>query len=197
MSLVAKKAPVTIDDLLAIPETERFHEIIGGELVRKAMPSIRHGGAQAGIMGRLGGPYNRHPGGPRPGGWRFATETEIRFDDHEIYRPDVAGWRRERLPTLPEDFPVMVRPDWICEIVSPSNVRNDVVKKMLTYQRCCVPHYWVVDPIAEALIVYRWTDKGYLLVQSAQGQERVRAEPFDAVSLSVHGLLEGDEHDDE
>jgi Uma2 family endonuclease len=197
MSLAAKKAPATIDDLLAIPEAERFHEIIGGELVRKAMPSIRHGGAQAGLLGRLGGPYNRRPGGPRPGGWRFATETEIRFDDSEIYRPDVAGWRRERLPELPDEFPLTVRPDWVCEIVSPSNVRNDVVKKMLTYQRSGVPHYWVIDPIAEALIVYRWTDSGYLLVQSAQGEERVRAEPFDAVSLSVHGLLEGDDDNDE
>ena len=80
-----------------------------------------------------------------------------------------------------------------CEILSPSNERNDVVKKMRTYQRSGVPHYWVLDPIAETLIVYRWTEGGYLLVQSAQGEERIAAEPFDAVTLSVHGLLEGDE----
>lgn len=68
---------------------------------------------------------------------------------------------------------------------------------MRTYQRCGVPHYWLVDPIAETLIVYRWTAGGYLLVQSSHGTERVRAEPFDAVSLSVHGLIEGDEDDDD
>src|SRR5690349_9228426 len=100
MSLAVKKTPATIDDLLAIPEDERFHEIIGGELVRKAMPSARHGGAQAGLTGRLSGPYSRRPGGRYPGGWRFMTETEVRFDDSEIYRPDVAGWRRERMPEL-------------------------------------------------------------------------------------------------
>jgi len=158
---------------------------------------MRHGGAQAGLTGRLDGPYNRRPGGGTPGGWRFATETEVRFKDAEIYRPDVAGWRRERLPELPNDFPMTDRPDWVCEIVSPSNERNGVVKKMRTYQRCGVPHYWIIDSIAETLIVYRWTEGGYLLVQSSQGAERVRAEPFDAVSLSVHGLLEGDEDEDE
>lgn len=195
MSVATKKVSATIADLLAIPEHERFHEIIGGELVRKAMPSARHGSSQANLTGRLVGPYGRRAGGCFPGGWRFMTETEVRFEDHEIYRPDVAAWRRERMPELPEEFPVTARPDWICEIISPSNERNDVIKKMLTYQRSRVPHYWLIDPITEALVVYRWTDAGYLLVQSAQGEERVHAEPFDGVSLSVGSLLDGDDED--
>ena len=197
MSLARKIAPATLDDLLAIPEKDRFHEIIGGELVRKAAPSFRHGASQGGLVSRLRRPYHRRPGGRFPGGWWFATETEVRFEDHEIYRPDVAGWRRERLPEMPTEFPVGLRPDWVCEILSPSNTQNDVVRKMRTYQRCGVPHYWPVDPVAETLLVYRWTEKGYLVAQSAQGEERVRAEPFDAVNLSIRGLLEGDEDDDE
>ncbi|MEO7331286.1 MAG: Uma2 family endonuclease [Minicystis sp.] len=197
MSLAIQRAPATIADLLAIPEHERFHEIIDGELVRKAMPSFLHGGTQAGLTGRLDGPYNRRPGGRWPGGWRFATETEILFEDQQVYRPDVAGWRRERLPELPRESPLTLRPDWVCEIVSPSNERNDVVKKMRTYQRCGVPHYWLLDPIAETLIVYRWSKDGYILVLSAEGEERVSAEPFDAMSFSVRGLLERDDDDAE
>jgi Uma2 family endonuclease len=197
MSVALKKAPVTVNDLLAIPENERFHEIIGGELVRKTMPAGPHGRSQARLTMRLGRPYDRRPGGRWPGGWAFYTETEVLFTDEEVYRPDVAGWRRERLPEIPKELPVTVRPDWICEILSPSNQRNDVIWKMRTYQRSGVPHYWLLNPIEESLIVYRWTESGYLLVQSVQGEERVRAEPFDAVNLSVHGLLEGDEDDDE
>ena len=196
-SFARKKADATLEDLLAIPEGERFHEIIAGELVRKAMPTIRHGGAQVGLAGRLARPYGRRPGGRWPGGWRFATETEIRFDEGEIYRPDIAGWQRERMAELAPDYPVTVRPDWVCEILSPSTERNDVVKKMRTYQRCAVPHYWVLDPIAETLIVYRWTEGGYLLVQSAQGEERIFAEPFVAVSISVRALLEGEDDDED
>lgn len=189
MSVALKKEPASIGDLLAIPETERFHEIIGGELVQKAMPSPQHGSSQANLTGRLVGPHGR--------GWRFMTETEILFADDEVYRPDIAGWRRERLPVIPREIPLTVRPDWVCEIISPSNERNDVIKKMLTYQRCRVQHYWLIDPILEALVVYRWTDAGYLLVQSAQREERIRAEPFDAVRFSVRGLLDGDDEEDE
>ena len=193
MTVAMKKVPATLADLLAIPEHERFHEVIGGELVRKAMPSARHGSSQANLTGRLVGPYGRRAGGSFPGGWRFMTETEVRLDEHEIYRPDVAAWRRERMPELPREFPVTLRPDWVCEILSPSNERNDLVKKMLTYQRAGIPHYWLIDPIDEALVVYRWTSSGYLLVQSAQRDERIQAEPFEEVTFSVRGLVDGDD----
>jgi Uma2 family endonuclease len=191
-----KMRPATVDDLLAIPEAERFHEIIDGELIRKAMPRFRHGGAQFQLSIRLGGPYARRPGRGAPGGWRFATEVENLFEPSQVYRPDVAGWRRERLPEIPEEFPVTLRPDWVCEILSPSNPENDLFKKIRTYQRCQVPHYWIIDPDAETLAVYRWTPDGFLLVVVAKGKERVRAEPFDAVELSVHGLAMGDEDDE-
>ncbi|HZF48057.1 MAG TPA: Uma2 family endonuclease [Polyangiaceae bacterium] len=179
-------------DLLAIPEEERFHEVINGELVRKAMPSLRHGVAQAELTAEIGNAYGPRSRGRGPGGWVFATEVEIEFEAHQVYRPDVAGWRRERLPHLPQEFPVTVRPDWVCEILSPSNKQNDLFKKLRTYQRCQVPHYWILDPEVEVLAVYRWTAEGYLLVVTAEGSERVRAEPFDAVELSVRELLAGD-----
>jgi len=72
-----------------------------------------------------------------------------------------------------------------------------MLKKMRTYQRCGVPHDWLIDPIQETLVVYHWTESGYLLALSAEREERVRAEPFDAVTLSVHGLLEGDDDEDD
>jgi Uma2 family endonuclease len=185
-----------VADLLAIPEEERFHEIIDGELVRKAMPSGAHGGAQARVTTRISGAYDRRPGGRWPGGWRFATEAEIQLEEHHVYRPDVCGWRRDRMAALPRETPIMVRPDWVCEILSPSNSRNDLVKKMRTYQRCQVPHYWVVDPHQETLTVHRWMPDGYLLVLAAERPDRVKAEPFDAIELSV-AVLFGDDDDDE
>jgi hypothetical protein len=89
-----QRSVATVADLLAIPEAQRSHEIIDGELVRKPVASARHGGAQAGVVVQIGGPYGRRPGGRRPGGWRFATETEIAFAEDQVFRPDVAGWRR-------------------------------------------------------------------------------------------------------
>lgn len=194
---VALKRPAshTIQDLLAIPEEERFHEIIDGELVRKAMPSPKHGGAQ-GSTTQLLRPFNRRLGGKGgPGGWWFAPETEVELAANQVFRPDVSGWRRERLPELPAEGPVRLRLDWVCEILSPSNARNDTVRKLRAYHHHKVPYYWIIDPVAETLTVHRWTEGGYLLVLAAERGDRVRAEPFEAIELQV-GVLFGDDEDE-
>jgi Uma2 family endonuclease len=189
----AKIAGATIADLLAIPEERRRHEIIDGVLIEKEAASGRHGGAQGRLFRRLG-PYDRRPGGRLPGGWWFATEVEVLFEDSQVFRPDIAGWRRERLAELPAEVPITVRPDWVCEILS-KNKRNDLIKKKRLYHRHAVGHYWIVDPVEETLSVHRWHADGYVEVLAADRDERVRAEPFDAVELRV-GVLFGDDDDE-
>jgi Uma2 family endonuclease len=183
----------TIDDLLAIPEDRRCHEIVDGRLMEKDAASGRHGGAQGRVF-RMLGPYDRRPGGRWPGGWWFATEAEVQLAPDEVYRPDIAGWRRDRLPELPATAPMIVRPDWVCEILS-SNKRNDLVRKKRGYHRFGVPHYWILDPGEEALSVNRWTPEGYLEVLAADRGERVRAEPFDAIELSVATFFGDDDEE--
>jgi len=183
----------TIADLLAIPEERRRHEIIDGVLVEKEAASGRHGGAQFRLSQRLG-PYDRRPGGRWPGGWWFATEVEIQLADTQVFRPDIAGWRRERMAALPAEVPVLVRPDWICEVLS-TNKRNDLIKKKRAYHLHQVGHYWLVDPVDETLAVYRWHPDGYVEVVIADRDERVRAEPFDAIELRV-GILFGEDDDE-
>ncbi|WP_437611661.1 Uma2 family endonuclease [Sorangium sp. So ce834] len=191
-----KPHPVTVADLLAIPEEQRFHEIVDGELMQKAVPSFEHGDAQSAIVAHVKIPFQRRPGGRWPGGWWFATEVEVELAPDQVYRPDVVGWRRERAPERPSGSPVRIRPDWVCEVLSPDNARNDTVKKMRVYQRCQLPHTWIVDPREETMTVYRWTPEGYLVALRAERGERVRAEPFDAIELQV-GVLFGDERDDD
>ncbi len=89
----------------------------------------------------------------------------------------------------------MVRPDWVCEILS-SSKRNDLVKKKRVYHRHQVPHHWIVDPVEESLMVYRWAPDGYLEILVAERDEVVKAEPFEAIPLKV-GVLFGDEEDEE
>lgn len=193
MSAPAKLQKATVADLLAIPEQHRRHEIIDGVLVEKEAASGRHGGAQVRIARRLG-PYDRRPGGKWPGGWWFATEVEIALSETEVFRPDVVGWRRDRMATLPAEVPIVVRPDWVCEILS-TNRRNDLVKKKRAYHHHEVSHYWLVDPVDETLAVYRWHPDGYVEVLIAERDERVRAEPFDLLELRV-AVLFGDDEDD-
>lgn len=193
MSVVTAKrgagAQATIAELLARPEAERY-EIVDGELVPKEAASGRHGEAQFSLAIMLR-QFRRAGGAQGPGGWLFGTEVLIQFNDRQVRRPDVVGWRRERLPTMPAEVPTAVRPDWVCEILS-THRADDLVAKMRLYHQSKVPHYWVIDPEAETLAVYRWHADGYLHVLGAQKGERVRAEPFDAVELVV-GVLFGDD----
>jgi Uma2 family endonuclease len=109
-----------------------------------------------------------------------------------VYRPDLVGWRRARVPTRPSGQPITVRPDWVCEILSRSNARNDLVDKLRAYQRAEAPHYWIVDPDQEVLTAYRFGSGTYEVALTAGRDETVRAEPFGEVDLRV-GVFFGDD----
>ncbi len=193
MSDAPKVDRATIADLLAIPEEDRHHEVIDGELVEKDAASGRHGGAQLRLGAALQ-PYNRRDRASGPGGWWFASECEVLFENTQVFEPDLAGWRRDRLAALPADVPISIVPDWVCEILS-TNRRRDLVNKKRVYHRHEVRHYWIVDPAAETLSVNRWHADGYIEVLLAERGDRVRAEPFVDIELQV-GVLFGDDPDE-
>lgn len=128
-------------------------------------------------------------GGRGPGGWWIVTECEIELEVHEVYRPDLVGWRRSRVPTRPSGRPITTRPDWVCEILSQSNAKNGLVDKLRAYQRAQVPHYWIVDPDQEVLTIYRFGTQTYEVALTAGRDETVHAEPFEAVPMSVASSL--------
>jgi Uma2 family endonuclease len=173
-------------------------EIMGGEIVRRAMPSVGHAGAQA-KYGAVLDPFNRRPGGPRgPGGWRIFVEIHTGYPGGEVYIHDVAGWRRDRAEVQAlrsADSPVMVRPDWVCEVVSPRHEKRDYVTKPLVLHAAGVAHYWILHPEERILLVHRWSDAGYIVVQRATVGDTIRAEPFEAVEIRVSELL-GDDDDE-
>lgn len=184
----------TIEDLFAIREELRRHELIDGEIIEKGTATGEHGATQAELVTVLGRRFGRRPDAGWPGGWWFAINVEVASGD-DVFRPDVVGWRRDRVSERPAGTPIRVLPDWVCEILS-TNRRHDLVKKKRAYHREKVPHYWILDPTEETLAVHRWSPDGYTEVLAAQRGERVRAEPFDAVELAVGTFFGDDEPDD-
>ena len=181
----------TARDLQELPDDVPA-EVIGGVVVEKAAPSAEHADAQAGLTALLRTRFHRPGGDGTASGWWLLTEVEIELESFEVYRPDIAGWRRSLHSERPRGRPVAARPDWVCEILSPSNAKNDLVDKFRVFQRSGVPFYWIVDPEREILTVYRLQNGLYVVAQQATRGEIVRAEPFDAVSLRV-GLLFGED----
>lgn len=182
----------TLEDFWAIPEGERFHELIDGDLTQKAAPTGEHGDAQAGVVGAIRPAFQRKSSSGGPGGWWIATEVEVLLVEQDLVRPDVLGWRRERCPERATGTPVRHRPDWVCEVISPSNATDDTVKKLRLYHRAGIPHYWVADPRDATLTVMRSSADGYITLLRAERHETIHAEPFEAVALFV-GSLFGDD----
>jgi Uma2 family endonuclease len=180
----------TIAEWLALPPDRRV-ELVDGAFIEKAAPDFTHGVTQSAVVMTLGVPFQHSVGGPGAGRWWFATEVDIRLGENG-FRPDIAGWRRERMPDRSSERPVTVRPDWICEVTSESNRTNDTIRKLRRYHEAGVPHYWVLDPAESTLTVFRHEAQGYLSVLFADRDQLVRAEPFEALEFRV-GLLFGDD----
>jgi Uma2 family endonuclease len=181
-----KRALATAADLAARPERPRA-EVIRGAIVEKASPSYEHGRTQGSLVEILNPPFYRGRGGP--GGWWIATEVELELETHEVYLPDVAGWRRDRVPEEPRGRPIRIRPDWVAEVLSKATAKHDVSEKLFSYHRAGVPHYWVLDPIHELLTVYAWNAAGYVALMMAGRGERVRAAPFTEIEIEVTELF--------
>jgi len=177
------KRRATYEDLMQVPD-HLVAEIIDGELFTSPRPATPHAWACSMTHQDLG-PFNRPPGGTDgPGGWWIMFEPELHFGD-EILVPDIAGWRRERLRTIPSAAFITLAPDWVCEVVSPSTVRLDRSRKMGVYAREGVRHLWLIDPLAWTLEVYRLADGHWIVAAVHGGDDVVRAEPFDAVELAL------------
>ncbi|MGK3986446.1 Uma2 family endonuclease [Sorangium sp. So ce136] len=187
-----KQRRATYADLEAVPP-HKVAELVRGTLHVFPRPAPRHAWASSRLGVKLGGPFDLGDGGP--GGWTILVEPELHFPDPDApgeidaLVPDLAGWRRERMPELPETAYFALAPDWVCEVLSPSTASFDRDEKMPVYAREGVRYAWLVDPIARTLEVY------------VLGQERcwgpavvhcdaahVRVEPFDAIELDLSVL---------
>jgi Uma2 family endonuclease len=183
-SSVARKLgrPATYADLQALPEGVKG-EIIDGELYVQPRPRPAQARAEATIVSDIQGPYDLGRGGP--GGWWILPEPAIELPRSPEFSPDVAGWRRERLPELPQDASIQVAPDWICEILSPGTRAYDYVKKRPFYAQIGVSWLWYVDVEARTVTVSRRVEGGWLEVAVHGGDERVQLEPFADAQLEL------------
>ncbi len=177
------KGRATAADLAALPE-HVTGEIVDGALYAHPRPAVRHQ-ASAARMGRvLGSAFDGAGDGDEPGGWILLPEVELHLGE-DVLVPDISGWRRERLCEWPETAFVAVVPDWVCEVLSPKTAGFDRLKKMRRYAAHGVGHVWIVDPIAQSLEVFRLEGATYAVVGGFVGDEKARAEPFDAVEIDL------------
>jgi hypothetical protein len=174
------------EDLKKVPDI-MVAEIVNGELHASRRPALPHAHAASAVGVLIGGPFHFGRGGP--GGWVILDEPELHFGRNVVV-PDLAGWRRTRLPEVPKAPFSTLAPDWVCEVSSPSTAMLDRAKKLQIYARAKVGHAWIIDPSAHLLEVLELEAGRWVIAETHAGAKVVRAEPFTETPLEL-GLLWG------
>jgi Uma2 family endonuclease len=174
----------TYQDLFDLPENV-VGEIIAGALYTRPRPTPAHARASSILGGDLSQPFDRGNNGP--GGWWILDEPELHLRG-DILVPDLAGWRRERMPNLPKAAFFELAPDWVCEVLSPTTARTDRILKLPRYAAAGTSHCWLIDPDIRTLETYANQDGHWLLLGTWGGQDRAAIDPFAAVGIDLSGL---------
>jgi Uma2 family endonuclease len=176
--------PATYEDLVKLPDN-LVAEILNGELHASPRPAGPHTIAASVLGGRLVPPFLEGRGGP--GGWWITVEPEVHLGG-DVLVPDLAGWRRTRLPRYPRGAYCAVAPDWVCEVLSPSTSQLDRARKLAIYAREGVGHAWLIDPLARTLEVLRLENGRWTILAVHARGDAVRAEPFTEIELELSSL---------
>ncbi len=189
MEAVTPSRPrATYRDLLALPEHVTA-ELIDGELFVMPRPRVRHAAALSTMTADVSAAFGRRRPRAGPGGWVILAEPELHLgqsDPTELALvPDMAGWRRERMPEPPETAAIELAPDWICEVLSPSTEGHDRIRKMDWYGRSRVRWAWLVNPEQRSIEVYEHDGKNWVFHLGAVGNAPVKLQPFEAVEFDV------------
>lgn len=180
-----RKKPATYEDVLAAPE-HLVAEIVDDELHLSPRPASPHAIALSALAAELVTEFGYGRAGNR-GGWVILAEPELHVVG-QVMVPDVAGWRRARVPEVPKVPFFELAPDWLCEVISPATGALDRSKKMRHYARAGVGHVWLVDPAPQTLEIYRLDGGGWRLEATRDGEAVVNAPPFEALALALARL---------
>jgi Uma2 family endonuclease len=176
--------PATYQDVLEAPQ-HLVAEIVRGALHLHPRPSPRHAHAASALGGEIFGPFGKGRGGP--GGWWILDEPEVHLGD-DILVPDLAGWRRERMPSLPEAAFFDLAPDWVCEVLSPATRVFDLTAKRDAYGKHGVRHLWLIDPIGHTFEAFALEGGQWVLVAALKSDDAVSVVPFEATTFTLSDL---------
>jgi len=182
MSAILNLSADPYAELCALPE-HLTGEILNGVLHTQPRPAGPHALASSALGAGL---FNLRQDSGGGGGWWIIDEPEVHFiRDAEVCVPDIAGWRRERMPRIPRGHRFEVVPDWVCEILSPGTARKDRVVKMPIYARHGVAYLWLLDPLERTLEAYDLLEGQWRVIGLFQGDDVVQVAPFEALELSL------------
>lgn len=174
----------TYEDLLSLPENVTG-QIVDGVLYTQPRPAFRHQRGTTQLASKLSERFDSDGHGPPE--WFIFTEPEVHFGRHVLV-PDIAGWRRSTMPEWPDEAYTSICPDWVCEALSPSTAKFDRIQKLPIYFEFGVSHVWILDPTEHTVEIFKHARGGYQLIGTHKDDDRLQAEPFDALTIDLSKL---------
>lgn len=189
VALPHKKAPATLADIEALPHGVTG-QIIHGELFAHARPASPHTVTISRLGALLVDAFDRRrgPNGPDER-WLIIHEPELHVGPRpDVLVPDLAGWRRARMPKRPTTASISLAPDWVCEALSRGTERFDRMIKLPVYAREGVGHVWLLNPEEQTIEVFSREGGSWLLLTVASTGTEVALPPFEAAPLDLDFL---------
>ena len=157
-------APLTEDDLAAMPDDGHRYELLDGTLLVTPAPSLNHQRCVASLLVVL-------REGRQPGHVVLTAPFDVRLSRITVLEPDVlVAQKADLTPARLEGPPLLA-----VEVLSPSTRRIDVSAKRLAYEAAGVPAYWLVDPEDPSLTVLELEEGRYVERAMVAGDEAFRA----------------------
>ena len=158
------------------------------ELVTRVRSTGKHILTASNIGAEYYGPYQKGRAGP--GGWWILREPEVHLKLNEVVVvPDLVGWRKSRMPHIPDTHKFTVAPDWVCEILSPSTTCVDREIKKPLYAHYGVKFLWIIDPLAVILETFELHGADWQSTGMFKGDSIVCAAPFEEKSVNLTSLI--------
>jgi Uma2 family endonuclease len=172
---------LTYEDYAAFPDDGIRREIVGGEVYELNAPTTRHQRLVLALARKLADHVDAHGLGEV-----FVSPLDVLLDEHDIVQPDIVFVAATHAGIV-TDPNLKGIPDLLIEVVS--DPRHDRIRKRDLYARAGVTEYWIVDPDADRIEIYRLRPDGYPKPEILEPGDELRSAVLPGFGLDLTELF--------
>ena len=176
----------TYEEFMTLPEGGPYrYEIIDGELFMTPAPTPRHQKISGNLFAMIWTHLRSNPLGEI-----FSAPCDVVFsrDPLQVAEPDLVFVAKAHASLVTEKN-IQGVPDLLVEILSPGTAATDRRVKLSLYERFGVPEYWIVDPEAETVQVYRLVDGRYPDPREFRKEDALDSPLLPGLSIPLSGVF--------
>ncbi len=176
---LARHRLLTAEDLALLPDDGNRYEIIGGQLIVSPSPTYRH----QRVSFKLTSVLDAHLSATG-NGQAVAAPMDVHLSSNDVVQPDLLVVLNGQSGII-QDHGIWGAPDLVIEILSPSSISNDFLRKSKLYERFGVREYWIVNPESATVSVQTLDGERYALSVDFGPGDTLTSAVLDGFTLDV------------